>query len=153
MAGGERLNAGDARNDLILEGDSAPGGDLSDDSQRAVIQTGVTPDQESAALVFREVLSDQSLVEVRPLRMPRRNGGFIFGRGAIAFGILHLEGPVAPALDVALADFGAQAFQVFFLAALVGNEKHVDLLEGLHCLDRQVLRVAGPDADEEHPSH
>jgi hypothetical protein len=55
-------------------------------------------------------------------------------------------------LDVALAHLAPEAEQVFLVFTLVREEEDVGPVEGVDCLDGDVLRVARPDPDDAEPS-
>src|SRR5262249_11557213 len=70
-----------------------------------------------------------------------------------ALRIRNLDGPVRLVLDVALADFLAQADQVLFLAPFVHHEEYVDLVERIDGLHGDVVGIAGANTDDENLSH
>jgi plasmid stability protein len=57
------LHAGDAGDHLYIKVKIAAGGDAVEDSQRAVIQAGVAPDQEGPRLVFFQLPRDRLFIE------------------------------------------------------------------------------------------
>ena len=85
--------------------------------------------------------------------MPCFNTRLIRRRGSIAFRVADLDGPIRLVLDVAVADFLAEAGQVLFLTALVHHEEDIDLIERIDRLHRDVIGIAGADADDENLSH
>src|SRR4030095_4901928 len=67
---GQGLHAADAGAHFVLERAGPPGEDLIDDPQRAVVERGVTPDEEGAAFVAAELVADQTLVYRGSLLVP-----------------------------------------------------------------------------------
>ena len=59
MARGERVDAADARDDLVLEGDRSGGQDAFDDVDRAVVQRRVAPHQQAADGVVGELVAQR----------------------------------------------------------------------------------------------
>src|SRR5207248_2042783 len=131
VAGGQRLNAADARDDLVVERQTAPADDLLDDPEGAVVERRVAPDQERAALVLAKMLADGLLVALRALPTPVLHRGPVRRRRAIARRLVDLNRPIRPVLDVPVADLRSQPDQISFLVALVDHEEHVDAVEGL----------------------
>src|SRR5262249_53196740 len=104
-------------------------------------------------LLLAEFLSNQSLIYGGPLLVPCLNSRCIGRGGSIALWIVDFDHPVRFALDVALADFPAQADQILFLTSLVHHEEDVDLVERIDRLHRDVVGIAGTDADDKDLSH
>src|SRR3569833_1338821 len=145
----DRSNTGD---DLMIERHRAAFDQLIDDPQGAVVQRRITPDQDGAAPVIAELFADQPLVDLRPLLMPGAYGRFV-KRCGVAPRVCRLDESIGPALDVALADLLAEADEVVLLQPLVHHDYDVDLIERIDGLDRDMVRIASADADDEDLSH
>lgn len=62
MACRQRLDAGDAGNNAVIESDFAAADDTLEDAKRAVIKARIAPDEEGSALAFRQMFQKQPLV-------------------------------------------------------------------------------------------
>ncbi len=49
-----------------------------------------------------------------------------------------------------LANLPTDPGQLLFLSSLIGNEKHIDLIERIDCLYGHVVWVARANSDDEH---
>lgn len=58
----QRLDAGDAGNNAIVERNIAAGDDTLENAERAVIKAGIAPDEEGSTLAFRQMFQKQPLV-------------------------------------------------------------------------------------------
>ncbi len=103
-------------------------------------------------MVFTELAREQSAIDVGKAGMPIVDTVEIVAIGR-ACGNDDVDGAVASAVDEAPADRGPQLTQGGFFAALVGNEKNIDLIEGLDRLHRHVIGIADADTDDENPAH
>src|SRR5262245_24830696 len=153
MSGGQRLDAADSRNDLVFKCHGSSGNDPIDDPQRAIVETRIAPHEKGAALLLAEFLANQPLIYGGPLLVPCFNSRLIRRRGSIALWIVDFDHPVRLALDVALADVLAQADQILFLTSLIHHEEDIDLVERIDRLHRDVVGIAGTDADDKDLSH
>lgn len=62
MTGDQRGDAADTGHHVVREGDRTPRQHLVQDPDRAVVQRGITPDQERAGLVVAQLLDDHLLI-------------------------------------------------------------------------------------------
>ena len=125
-----------------------------DDAQRAVIDRRIAPDEECAAFpvpqVFGKQLSiggfqlvapfpDALLIVRRRRRPPRRNG--------------KIHQPVATFGHEARQHLQPDGVESGLFGALVGHEHHVGAPHGVDGLHRQIVRMAGTDADDQDRAH
>src|SRR5487761_1622698 len=153
VPGRQRLDAADPRDDLVLQLHRAHGDHLLDDGERAVVQRGIAPDQEGAALPVTELVPDERRVDLGPLAAPLLDGCAVRGRRAVPLGVWHLHHPVGPVLHVPLANLLPCQHQVLLDGALVDHEEHVGLVECLDRLHGDLLGVTRADPDDEQPFH
>ena len=152
MAGRECLDAADPGHDFELEPGAPSRRHQVQYRDRAVIQRRVPPHQEGATALGIQLLLDQPLPYLGPLRPPVLDRRAVRRRGPVAPGLGDGNRPVATIrLDVAPADLLAQRREV--LDPSLDLEEHVRLVERADGPDGHVLEVAGADPDGEHPPH
>src|SRR6476659_9473457 len=100
-----------------------------------------------------ELLANQSFKKISSLLMPCRDSGLVRSRTAVAWRVGRFYSSVRFILDVTFTDLFAQAKQLFSLLSLVYNKEHINFVEGVDGLNRDIIGVAGADADDEHLFH
>jgi hypothetical protein len=150
--GREHLHAADAGHHLECERHPPPLAHLVEDPQGAVVQRRVAPHEERARLAVGELVPDEPLVDGQPLLVPGGDVVAVRRPAQLAGGI---DGHDLPrwALDVAGEDLASHRGQVGPVLPLVEHEDDVGPVQGAGGLDREVVGVARPDADDEHGAH
>ena len=116
------------------------------------------PDQEGAAAILRNLVSDQPLVDGGDGFVPVIDGRAIGGRRPIFYWqVAHRHVEFYPARvrvgDEAVADMAAQFGEIVLVRALVRNEQHLGAVQAVNGLDGHVVGIAGADADDEKLAH
>ena len=156
MSGRERLDRGDARDDVVI--DVGAGGDGVEDSQRAVVERRVAPRQEGADAAGRQLGSDRLGPHLGSGGVPVGDrlpvGGAVRG-GPGPWRVGQFDETVAGLADEPLADLAPQFDEVILGRVLVGGfvhrEEHLGVVERRHRLCRHIVRIAGADADHVNP--
>ena len=144
MPRSERLDRGDARNDVVVDVDAL--GDHVKDAQGAVVQRRVAPGQEGPDAVVAEFVEQGLRPEVRARRVPGVDG-LVIVAGLGALGVGKFDEAVAGFADEPGADLAAQRDQIVLLGALVHGEEHVGVVQRGNGLRRDVVGVTRSDAD------
>ncbi len=147
------LNAGDAGNDFERKVQRSSPGEPLEDPQGAVVERRVAPDQERSAFAVRERLADRPLVLLEAQLVPGEDRGLVVWRIPIALRILDHDGAIGAIAQVALTDLEPQPRQIVFGGSLVDDEDHIDSRQRFDRLQRQMVRIAAADADDQHLAH
>lgn len=155
VPGDERRHTADPGHDVVRERHRTPLQDLLQDPERAVVQRGIAPHQERAALLLAQLLGDQPLVDVGTGAAPvpdrrrvRRTPG-----APVAVRVTCLDQPVRPLGYVRVEDVTAQLDEVGLHLALVQDEEHVRVPQRLDRLKRELVGVTRPNPDDMNLSH
>lgn len=153
MAGTERLQAGNARNDVVAEGDPAARLHAFDDADRAVIKHRIAPDEEGAGLPFRKLALQQRLVGGGNARMPVVHAFHVAAAFGAADGHGEFDGAAAGPRHVTGAYPAAQLGELGLLLPFGRDEEHISPVQRIDRLNRHVLGVARTDTDDQDVSH
>ena len=150
MRGGQRLQAGDAGNDPDMQR-HAVGAQSLGDAQRAVVERGIAPDEQSEPTAMRQVLGD--------LRRPGRGDRIVpvAHRGEIracgsADRQVELDDPNRPRQRGG-AERAAQVDQVRLGVALARQQDQVGGVHRRLGLAGKVIGIARADADQIELDH
>ncbi|MNF84445.1 hypothetical protein D3C84_668060 [compost metagenome] len=153
MLGCQCLNAGDTGDHVELEDAATGRQNRLQDPNGAVVQRRITPHQKSATLAVGHFLIDQPFEGQLLGKVQVFHTGLVVHLSALALRAVGFNETVGVISDVALANLTAQVDQFVFALALVHEEKHVDLVQRFHRLHRDVVGVAGTDADDQKFFH
>ena len=152
VARGQRLQAGDARDDVVGEITTARG-DGFDDADAAVVQRRVAPDHESRRFAICHLLVNKLLEHRLLVAVEFVDAGAVVSRFALALRLLTFGETRRVAVEKACADLAAQGVELVLSRALVHQEDHVAAAQRLDRLVGDVVRVAGADADQQQGFH
>ncbi len=147
VAGRQRLDRGDARNDAQVEQHLSA--QPFDNAQSAVIERGVAPDQEARLAAVGQGLAQGAHPGLGDRVMPIIDPLPIIGRGLVADRQIELMQARPWCAQVAGADLAAEFREVFLVGAFARDQQRVDLVHRRDGLLREVSRVAGADADQD----
>ncbi len=153
MLGSKCLHAGDAGNDLVFERQCSLCDDLLNHAQAAVVESGITPHEESAHLAVSKLVRNERAENLRLVAVPCMDAGFVIGRVGIPHRAWNLDNSIRFLFYEPLTDGPPKIDEVFLLLPLVEEEEHVDLIQRLNGLHRDVIRVPGTDPDKKDLLH
>ncbi len=152
MSGREQLHAADPGDDVVVEPHPPAFEDAFDDTDRAVVQARIAPDQEADGLVVSDPVEQNGLVGLGAGGVPVAYLVAVVRRVTVPGRVGHHDHPMRTG-GVAAQDLLADRHEIVHAPLLVGHEEDVDALEGVHRRDREIVRSAGADPDEpnSHP--
>ncbi len=148
MPGGQGLDAGDAGDHLEFEGAAARIEDRLQDAHGTVVQRRIAPHQKTTPLTVGQFFIDQAFEGGLFSAVQRFDAVLVVQVAALAFRAAGFDETVGAINDVAPTDFAPQVQQFVLGRALVHEKDHLQAVQGFHCLHRQVIRIAGPNADD-----
>jgi len=148
MPRGERLEAADAGDHLVIERHVPARQNLVEHGDRAVVDRRIAPHEKRSTPVIGELGRDRRLPHVGPPPAPIANRAPVVPRGAVAWRVRQGDDPRA-ALRVAREDLATHARKLVGLRSLLDHEHEVGSAQRIDRLHGDVLGIAGTNANHE----